>query len=247
MTVQHDAFRKGGEPVGKASAASTLAAELRQSILGGDIAVGNSLPSERELMSRFEVSRSTVREALRILSGHGLIEVRRGRMGGSYVCNPPTELVVQSLDMFIKGHDIRLVDLVLAREAIECAAAAQAAVSRTEEQLEELRQHCVACEEALHDVAAFVQANLDWHLAMVRTSNNPLFMAFMTSITPAIHTATDRTEFDLRIRKAVVGVHWQIFLAIHDRDPEAARRRMQRHLLAYGDKLKSIDFEAPAA
>jgi GntR family transcriptional regulator, transcriptional repressor for pyruvate dehydrogenase complex len=225
------------------SAADNLANHLKKAILEGQVAVGDSLPPERELMSQFGVSRSTVREALRMLDARGLIEVRRGRTGGSYISNPPPELVVQSLDMFIKGHELRLMDLVLAREAIECAAAAQAAVCRTDEQLETLRQCCVACEETLPDVRAFVEANLAWHVALVQSSTNPLFITFMASIASAMHAATDSAEFDLKIRKTVVGVHWQIYLAIRDRDPEAARRRMLRHLSAYGEKVKSIDFD----
>lgn len=174
-----------------------------------------------------------------MLEGQGLLEVRRGRNGGSYVSNPSSHFFVQSLDLFIKGQEASLIDLLLAREAIECAAAGQAAVMHTPEQLENLRQRSVDCSEALNDVTAFVQANLEWHQALVEASNNPLFIAFMASIWPAIRTATEREEFDLRIRKIVVGIHWHIFLAVEKRDPEAARRRMTRHLSAYGDVLKS--------
>jgi GntR family transcriptional regulator, transcriptional repressor for pyruvate dehydrogenase complex len=223
------------------SGANNLAAHLKQSILDGQHSVGESLPSERELMAQFGVSRSTVREALRMLGAQGLVEVKRGRTGGSYVSNPPPELVVQSLTSYIKGHDIRMSDLVVAREAIECAAAAQAAIRRTEEQLDTLRQCCEACEEALPNGPAFVQANVDWHLAIVEASNNRLFVTFMRSISSAIHAATDLREFDLSIRKVVVDVHWQIFKAIQRGDPEAARRRMLRHLSAYGEALTSFD------
>jgi GntR family transcriptional regulator, transcriptional repressor for pyruvate dehydrogenase complex len=219
------------------SVTDILAASLKQAILDGEFKIGGSLPSERELMSRFDVSRASVREALRSLGALGLIEVRRGRNGGSFVSSPPTEIVVQSLNMFIKGQDIRFIDLVFAREAIEPAAAAQAALFRTEAQLETLHHHCTRCELTLADVPAFVEANLDWHLAVTEASNNPLFITFLSSISNAMHTATDREEFDFKTRKAVVGVHWQIFNAIRDRDAEAARRRMLRHLSAYRERM----------
>lgn len=229
------------------SAADKLADHLRQAILEGKFEIGDSLPSERELMSRFGVSRSTVREALRMLDAQGLIEVRRGRTGGSYISDPPPELVVQSLDLFIRGQSIRLADLLYAREAIECAAASQAAACRSEEGLERLRLASEACAETIGDAPAFVQANVDWHIALVEASGNPLFIAFMKSIAPAVHTATDFDEFDLRIRKIVVGVHWQIFLAIRDGDAEAAGRRMMRHLSAYGDVMKKIEADEAGA
>lgn len=228
------------------SIADNLAGALRASISAGDFVVGGSLPSERELMARFGVSRASVREALRMLGAQGLIEVRRGRNGGSYVSHPPMEFVIQSLNLFIKGQDIRFIDLVFAREAIEPASAAQAAFCRTQEQLEELERQTVACEEAVPDAPAFVVANLAWHVAVIEASGNPLFKTFMSSLSTALHTATDREEFDQPTRKEVARVHRQIFNAIRDRDPEAARRRMLRHLSAYGAQLSTFELEGSA-
>jgi GntR family transcriptional repressor for pyruvate dehydrogenase complex len=234
-----------------ASVADTLAKRLLDAIGRGDFAVGTSLPSERELMSRYQVSRATVREALRVLGAQGLIQVKRGRGGGSFISSPTSNSVVRSLNLFIKGQDIRFIDLVLAREAIEPFAAAQAAMSRTDETLEALRVQCVECERSFDDVARFVEVNFNWHLAVAEASNNPLFVAFLTSISEALHTATELEEFDIKTRKAVVGVHWQIFDAIRLGDPDAAKRRMARHVSAYGERLSSINLppslaEAPS-
>jgi GntR family transcriptional regulator, transcriptional repressor for pyruvate dehydrogenase complex len=226
------------------SVAQTLATHLQSAIVRGDVAVGSSLPSERELMAQYRVSRTTVREALRVLGARGLIEVRRGRKGGSFISSGMSKSFVQSLDLFIQGHGIRFIDLVCAREAIEPAAAAQAALSRTEGQLEALGLRCADCERTFDDIEQFVEANLQWHLAVATASNNPLFLAFLTSLWTALHVATDRTEFDVKTRKAVVGVHWQIFDAIRAGDPDAARRRMARHLSAYGERLSAIDLRA---
>jgi GntR family transcriptional repressor for pyruvate dehydrogenase complex len=223
--------------------ADTLAAELHSAIDGGDYAIGSSLPSERELMTRFRVSRTTVREALRMLGAQGLVEVRRGRSGGSFVSMPTSSSVQRSLNLFIKGQNLRFIDLVFARYAIEPAAAAQAATSRSSEQLQELEQLCVDCERVVGDISAFVAANLAWHRAVVRASNNPLFITFLASISDAMQAATDLEVFDLKARKAVVAVHWQIFDAIRLRNQAAARRRMERHLSAYSETLSSADLE----
>ncbi len=235
----------GEAPARAGSAADRLAAHLQDAIVRGDFAVGSSLPSERELMSRFKVSRTTVREALRGLGAQGLVEVRRGRTGGSYVSNQVSKSLARSLDLFIKGQDIRFVDLVFARLAIEPAAAAQAALSRSDEQIEALRLRCVECERQFDNIDAFVEANLDWHQAVSQASNNPLFTMFLASISSAVHAATDLDVFDLKARKAVVGVHWQIYEAIRQGDADAARRRMERHLAAYGQTLSSTDLTTP--
>ena len=225
------------------SVASLLAQKLREAIAKGEFVQGMSLPSERELMARYQLSRQTVREALGALTAQGLVVTKRGRSGGAYVSSPSSNLVARSLNDFINGQNIRYIDLIFVREALEPAAAAQAALFRTEEQLVELERLTEECADAVNDMQAFQDANIRWHLALTAASNNPLFVAFLTSISTGLHEATSFEEFDLKIRKAVVGVHWQIYEAIRLRDAEAARRRMVRHLSAYSEELASLTRE----
>lgn len=230
------------------SMSSALAENLHQSILNGEFTVGNALPTERELMAKYQVSRATVREALRALRAQDLIEVRRGRSGGSFILGPSPTSLVRSLKQLISGQGFRFIDIVFAREAIEPAAAVQAAMYRTEAALEQLRELCVECEQAVLNGAEFEHANLRWHLGLAEASGNPLFIAFLTAISTAFHTATAFEEFDLPTRKSVVGIHWQIYAAIRDQDPEAARRRAARHLGAYREQLAEItEQSAPVA
>lgn len=230
------------------SMSSALAENLHQSILNGEFTVGSALPTERELMSKYQVSRATVREALRSLRAQDLIEVRRGRSGGSFILGPSPTSLVRSLKQLISGQGFRFIDIVFAREAIEPAAAVQAAMYRTDAALEQLHELCVECEQAVLNGADFEHANLRWHLGLAEASGNPLFIAFLTAISTAFHTATSFEEFDLPTRKSVVGIHWQIYAAIRDRDPEAARRRAARHLGAYREQLAEITEQtAPVA
>lgn len=226
---------------GLSTVSHTLANKLQEGILNGEFSVGSSLPSERHLMAQYDCGRASVREALRVLRGQGLIEVRRGRKGGWFVSNPSQDPIVQSLDRLINGAAFRWVDLVNAREAIESAAAVQAAESPNPEKLEALRRASEDCEQSVYDMPAFVDANLRWHMALAEASGNPLFVAFLTSISKAMHQATELEEFDASVRKAVVGIHWQIYAAVRDGDVDAARRRTLRHLGAYRHKLESVD------
>jgi GntR family transcriptional repressor for pyruvate dehydrogenase complex len=226
------------------SVASLLAEKLRAAIVRGDFPQGSSLPSERELMVRYQTSRQTVREALGALTAQELVVTKRGRSGGAYISSPTSTFVARSLNDFISGQNIRYIDLIYVREALEPAAAAQAALFRTEEQLQELEQLTEECANAVADFEAFQEANIKWHLALTAASNNPLFVAFLTSISTGLHEATSFEEFDLKIRKAVVGVHWQIYEAVRLRDADAARRRMVRHLSAYSEELASLTSQA---
>ena len=224
------------------SASASLAEHLQNLILVGGVRLGESLPSERDLMAEFDVSRATVREALRVLGAQGLIEVKRGRNGGSYVCGPNGGAVSKSLNLLIQGQTIRFMDLLAAREAIEPVAAGQAATSRTDRDIEILHEISKACEDNVGHFPRFTKLNVDWHLAIVQASHNPLFIAFMASISSALHSATKKKkEFDLPTRLIVVKTHWQIFDAIRKGDQEAARRRMARHVSAYGERLSKTD------
>lgn len=214
-----------------------LAEVLEALIVGGGIVIGESLPAERDLMVQHQVSRTTVREALRILGAKGLIEVRRGRRGGSYVQAPSSASVSRSLDLFIQGHEIRFSDLLAVREAIEPVAAAQAALRRSAEDMAALYDILDQADEALDDVRLFSQLNIDWHIAVVRASHNPLFLSFMTSIGPALYVATDGEEFDKDTWRTVAHAHRRITEAIDSGDAESASRRMTRHVTSYSELL----------
>jgi len=216
---------------------AALAEVLQAKIVSGDLAVGDSLPAERDLMALYSISRATVREALRILGARGLIEVKRGRKGGSYISAPTGAAISQSLDLFIQGHDIRFVDLLAVREAIEPVAAGQAARARLPEDIANIDRLLTLQEELVEDIQAFSKLNVEWHLAIVRASHNPLFLTFMTSISSALYSATNREEFDLETRKIVVKAHRKISEAIMTGDPDAAIRRMKRHVTSYAEEL----------
>ncbi|WP_158592316.1 FadR/GntR family transcriptional regulator [Noviherbaspirillum sedimenti] len=226
---------------------SALAEILQEEIIQGWLSVGESLPSERDLMVQYSVSRATVREALRILGAKGLTEVRRGRLGGSYVLAPSTKTISNSVDLFIQGHDVRFVDLVAVRSAIEPVAAAQAARFRTEEDLAQLNEMLAEADKVIDDIEKFSEWNLHWHLGIVRASQNPLFLSFMTSISSALYSATEREEFNLETRKTVAQAHRKITKAIEAGDADAARRRMMRHVTSYAQELDlSTDVTARA-
>jgi GntR family transcriptional regulator, transcriptional repressor for pyruvate dehydrogenase complex len=227
-----------------ASAADMLARRIQDAIAQGEFTLGSPLPSERELMTSFRLSRTTVREALRALGAQGLIEVKRGRNGGSFISSPTSQSITRSLNDFIKGQNIRSGDLIFAREALEPTIAAQAAILRTEADLEVLRLRCVECEGSFGEVTLFAEANVKWHLAVAEASGNPLFIAFLTSILANLHTAEACEECDTKTRKKLIGGGWQIFDAIRLGDPDAAYRRMARHFSIYRKALSTTNSAA---
>lgn len=217
-------------------AADVLAGILREKILEGDLQEGADLPNERDLGVQSGLSRASVREALRILEGEGLIATRTGRNGGSAVLRPSSATIERSVAIFIRGQRIRFEAVLETRAAIEPPSARFAALHRTDADIAEIERCHAKLKLASEagDVAAYVRANLDWHVEVVRASHNELLIAFISAVSQSVYVATDVEGFNsIEVRNAVIRAHQQVMDAIKARDGDAAARRMARHVGAY--------------
>ena len=229
-------------PVDVPKASDVLAGELRERILTGELAEGDPLPPERELVKQTQMSRATVREALRILEVQNLIRVKTGRAGGAFVQRPTTKSMANSVTMLIRGRRIKLVDLMETREALEPFCAELAARNRTGEDLTKLERANEAIANPEADFAQFLQANLDWHVGVAVASHNELLVGFMIGLSQAIYAGTENAAFvDTEVRAVTTQAHRAITTAIRDRDAAVARRRMRRHVHSYADALAESD------
>jgi len=219
-------------------AADVLASHLREDIVDGRLANGEMLPTERELAESSGLSRSSVREALRLLEIEGLLVTKPGRNGGSMVCQPSRETIVKTVSLYISSRKTQMASLVEARMTIEPAAAMLAAKYRTNEDIEKIQSIQRTMEDNINDLGTFLRANIDWHMAVVHASHNDLLIAFMESIAGSVYAVTNVEQLNpLDVRKQVTKVHGRITDAIVGGDREAARRRMERHVGAYADHL----------
>lgn len=229
-------------PVEVPSAAEILAAQLRERILVGDIPAGDSLPPERQLVEQTQLSRATVREALRILEVQGLLKIRPGRTGGAFVRRPDGQAVADSVELLIRGGSIRLSALHETREVIEPYCAALAAKWRTDEDLGELLEANREIADAGESMPLFLRANVRWHVAVARASHNELLAGFIQAISQAIYLATDIDDFvDDEVRKTAIRAHGTITDAIRDQQPSTAERRMRRHVHGFATAVQMTD------
>lgn len=226
----------GRVPVPKAS--DVLADQLRSRILDGTLERGEMLPNERALAEQSGLSRTVVREALRILEIEGLVTTRPGRNGGTFVRMPDAQMVARFLDMFIRGRRVRFEDILEVRESLEPICAELAAARRTPDDLEKLSGVTERCRAAaVRDVSEFLRENVAWHLAVAESSHNELFAAFMIAISEAILAATDIEDFDSpEVRAQALAAHDAVLGAIRDGDPGRAERAMRRHVHAYREE-----------
>lgn len=222
-------------------ASDVLANELRERILKGELAEGTALPPERELVQQTQMSRPTVREALRILEVQGLVRIRAGRTGGAFVQHPGRETMAHTVGLLIRGRQLRMAALLETREAIEPFCAQLAARHRTEEDLVALDAANDALENST-DLSKFLQTNVDWHVAVANASHNELLSGLMLALQQAIYSSTENEAFvDENVRSTTLRAHKSVTKAIRDSDPEAALRRMSRHVHSYAEAVLAAD------
>ncbi|MFD7156104.1 FadR/GntR family transcriptional regulator [Kribbella sp. NPDC059898] len=228
-------------PMQVPKASDVLADDLRERILRGEFPEGTALPPERELVNQTKMSRTTVREALRILEVQGLVRVKTGRSGGAFVYKPGKDTVADSVNLLIRGRQIRIPALLETREAIEPYCAQLAARNRTDQDLERLDQANtdIAADGTLAD---FLQANVDWHIAVATASHNELLTGIMLALSRSIYDATDNQGFvDNAVRQTTLRAHRTVTKAVRDQDPDAASRRMSRHVHTYAEAVLEVE------
>ncbi len=228
-------------PMQVPKASDVLADDLRERIIRGEFPEGTALPPERELVTQTKMSRTTVREALRILEVQGLVRIKTGRSGGAFVYKPGKDTVADSVNLLIRGRQIRIPALLETREAIEPHCAQLAARNRTDEDLERLDQANtdIGVDGTLAD---FLQANVNWHIAVATASHNELLTGIMLALSRSIYDATDDQGFvDAAVRSTTLRAHRTVTKAIRDQDPDAAARRMSRHVHTYAEAVMEVE------
>ena len=228
-------------PLQVPKSSDVLADDLRERILRGDFPEGTALPTERELVNQTRMSRATVREALRILEVQGLVRIKTGRAGGAYVYRPGQDSMADSVSLLIRARQIRIPALLETREAIEPFCARLAARNRTDEDLRRLE----AANEAMAadaTLAEFLQANVDWHVAVAAAGQNELLTGFMLALSQSIYASTDNQGFvDDDVRRTTLRAHRAVTKAIRAKDPETAERRMSRHVHTYAEAIMEVE------
>src|SRR6202045_4739169 len=203
--------------------------QIEESVLNGTLKPGDQLPAERELAQRLGVSRTAVREAVKALREKGLVEAYSGR--GTFVTDGTTQAARQSFDLMVKiGQQEGAPHLAELRLILEPGIAALAAVRAKDDDLAALRETVAVMDRAQDDPEAYIEADLDFHLALAETVANPLILSLIDSIVGLLR------EQRIKIFNVEGGPqrrqvhHKRILDAMERRDAEMARTAMRSHL-----------------
>ena len=223
----------GNQPTYRAVKASRLYEQIVQqvedSILQGRLKPGDQLPAERDLAQRFGVSRTAVREAMKTLGEKGLVEAHSGR--GTFVTRPSSQDIWQSLNLMIRiEQEEGVAHLAGLRQILEPEIAALAAPRIEEQLLATMRETVAVMDRSLHDPDAYIEADLDFHLALAEAAGNPLILSLLDSIVGLLRQQRSRIfNVDGGPERGQFH-HKRILVAIEARDPDAARDAMRAHL-----------------
>jgi len=207
-----------------------IAEYLGTKIVRGEHLVGEVLPTETSLGISLGVSRTAIREAIKVLSSKGLVEVRRktgSRVRAQRDWNALDPDVI-GWQFSGDGTPIRMInDLIELRRIIEPACARLAAKLATAEELAEIEKAFIEMEQATGKTEASVEADLKFHLAILEATHNSFMRPFGALIQAALRASFRLTNADTAAYRLSLTKHRAVLVSIRGSDPEAADMAMQ--------------------
>jgi len=170
--------------------------QIQEAILQGKLKTGSKLPPERELIDTFKTSRGTLREALRVLEQKGLITIKTGVSGGTFVKTLSTHQVSESLDLLIRYERVSLRDLAEFREGVEGIVADLAVERVKSEDIQYLKKLLADAKAHLDEGASgwddFIHVDNQLHMALAHIAGNPIYESVLQTIYDNIHRYFDQ-------------------------------------------------------
>ena len=224
-----------------------IAKSIRDSILSGELTADDRLPSEAELADAFDVSRPTVREALKRLAAQSLIRTQRGAFGGAFVRRLSyAEAEAQHAStstLLLSINEVSFDVACEARFALERSCTALACQRRTAADLRAMRTEIRAQgDEDLSD-EAFCASDVALHRALVNAAGNPILSYQLAGAVEAMQPLMNMITFTQRSRQEIIGHHTRLTDALSARKPaaaDAALRDLERYTLQLGRNVIAL-------
>lgn len=201
---------------------------IQQLIVEGQLQPGMRLPPEREFAERIGVSRTVLREAVRILVTKGLLETRHGV--GTVVRQMSPDQVLEPLTLLLRSYDLSIDQLYEVRSILEVGAVRLAALHAMDADIESLGSIVDAMELSREDNDRFIAFDDEFHHAIAAATHNPMVLLLAQSIGPMMHEVRLQVHKRNRVYQMAVPDHREILAAVTTHDAEGAARAMQNHL-----------------
>ena len=207
-----------------------VAGQIKRAILSGKLKPGDKLPTERELVEQFHASRVSVREAVRALEHLGLVRIKRGHGGGTYVTGADHHPVAESFWVKMQLSKGTLNHLTEARLLLEpglCRLAAQHATAHDLSRLEAVVAEQEAAVRAKRETSSY---DLKFHRTLIEAARNPILALTTVAVIDLLVNALHEARVGGGLTAHVVNFHRGIYNALSERDGERAARLMAEHV-----------------
>lgn len=211
---------------------------LQNLIIDENLQPGTELPSERELSEQLQVSRFSVREALRVAQAQGLIEIRRGKK--PTVSNPSAAAAAEVIGLALRRSKKPFTDLVIARQALECQIARYAARLITEEDIDTMQATIDAMSKNKENLDLCTEKDIEFHNLLLQASDNVVFEIMIAPVSELLRKSRSIT-LEYRGIDIAIEAHTKILAAVRSHDPEAAYEAMVEHLSVTEETIKEIE------
>jgi DNA-binding FadR family transcriptional regulator len=209
------------------SRADLVVDKITYSVINGEVSDGQMLPPEGQLCETFGVSRSILREAIRVLVNKGLLEVKQGH--GTFVRRPKIDVPEEAVSNYLMTHSFSLSQLMEVRTPIEVEVARLAAERREQKHVTGMEESLQIMNVQSNSVEVYSDADRAFHIAIIDASGNRLFGIMIRSIMANLHI-----NRQLGIRhfgiEVVMQEHMGIFEAIKNQQPSVAAIKMKEHM-----------------
>jgi len=224
------------EPLEKRRYSEQIANLIRQRIFSQDLENGAKLPPERQLALELGVSRSVVREAMRVLDASGYVSVRKGPRGGIFVSQVYHKPISDSLKNLTVHGQITVDHLFDVRLQIEPFMAMEAARHATTTDIKRLHDLMAEAGRCIDDAAVLKQKNILFHILLGEASANPVSAMFMKSIAEILNEVAYKF-LDISCERVFYKTHARILKLVSDRKPQETMKLVKEDILDVRKRL----------
>lgn len=233
------------KPINKRTAYKQVENQIREAIISNQLKCGDKLPSEYDLAKLFNVSRATIREAIRSLERSGLVSVKKGPGQGIKICDFTPEAITNNLELLIQIKNIPIEKVMEARIILEGEAAKFAAERATTEQIKIIEKSLTPTAK---NIDMEIEGSFAFHLSVAEASQNELLLYLVASLKQIIMKGARQIFLSQKDSIQIKNYyHIDIFNSIKKRDSELAKMLMVKHIASIKELFDSDTLEIDVA
>jgi len=205
--------------------------QIRGAILRGELKIGDRLPSEKDLAMKFGVSKSSLREAYRVLEAYGLLEIKQGMSGGAFVREVDLKTIKDGLVNYFFFQNPSIREYTQIRTFLEPEVVKICALKITDNDIDYLKNNISEMEKEVDGEKFMSDLDCAFHKKIVDITENTVISLIVESVQTALINVKRMLQMNHAFLMMVCDGHKKIVGALSERDPDKASKEMLRHII----------------